>query len=178
MLSKIRHYVPGNTLCTIYYGIFSSLLTYCAPIWGQIQNKNINRIIRLQNKALRTINFAQNRDSTNILYQNSKILKFNDQIRIQNFMLVHDSIKGNLPSAFDDVFKTVQSRHCYNTRNASQHQKNLPKVNTLIYGLNSIRYRAIKTWNDFVNKFHMKNLHCESKITCKRFITKSILESY
>ena len=43
MLSKIRHYVPIDTLRSIYYGIFSSLLTYGSQICGQIQNKHVKR---------------------------------------------------------------------------------------------------------------------------------------
>merc|ERR1711890_185260 len=35
MLSKIRHYVKHETLLMIYYGIFSSILTYGSIIWGQ-----------------------------------------------------------------------------------------------------------------------------------------------
>ena len=58
MLSKIRHYVPYDTLHSIYYGIFSSSLTYGSQIWGQFQNKHIKRLAQLQNKAIRIINFA------------------------------------------------------------------------------------------------------------------------
>ena len=46
MFSKIRHYTPKGTFHEIYYGIFSSILTYsCCQVWGQIQNKHINRIL-------------------------------------------------------------------------------------------------------------------------------------
>ena len=57
MLSKIRHYVPDNTLQTIY-GIFASILTYGTQIWGKFENKNIYCIIKLQDKTIRIINFA------------------------------------------------------------------------------------------------------------------------
>ena len=62
MLSQIRHYVPKGTLHEIYYGIFSSILTYSCQVWGQIQNKHINRILKLQDKAIRVINFAQHNE--------------------------------------------------------------------------------------------------------------------
>ena len=78
MLSKIRHYVPKDTLCSIYYGIFSSLLTYGSQIWGQIQNKYVKRLTQLQNKAIRIINFASYRSAVDPLYKTSKILKLCD----------------------------------------------------------------------------------------------------
>ena len=40
MLAKIRHYVTKDTLCSIYFGIFSSILTYGSQIWGQIKSKH------------------------------------------------------------------------------------------------------------------------------------------
>ena len=58
MLSKIRYYVNESTLRMIYYGIFSSILTYASQIWGQIENKQVNRVIKLQDRAIRIINFA------------------------------------------------------------------------------------------------------------------------
>ena len=63
MLSKIRHYVPENTLRSIYFGIFASLLTYAAQVWGQFSNKHVSRLQTIQNKAIRIINFGKFRDS-------------------------------------------------------------------------------------------------------------------
>ena len=101
MLSKIRHYVNVHTLRMIYYGIFSSTLTYAAQIWGQIQNQHINRVIKLQDRAIRIINFARYCDSRNPLYLKSNILKFNDNLNLLNFLFVYDSLKCNLPSIFN-----------------------------------------------------------------------------
>ena len=57
MLSKIRHYVPENTLRSIYFGIFASLLTYASQVWGQFCNKHVSRLHTIQKKAIRIINF-------------------------------------------------------------------------------------------------------------------------
>ena len=58
MLSKIRHFVQSDILRTIYFGIFSSM--HGSQNWGNHHNIHINRIIKLQDKALRILNFAQN----------------------------------------------------------------------------------------------------------------------
>ena len=73
MLSKIRHYVSGNTLRTIYYGIFSSLMMYGSIVWGQFTNKNVARITKLQDKVIRIINFANYTDSRNPLHENTEL---------------------------------------------------------------------------------------------------------
>ena len=87
MLAKIRHFVPVNTLHNIYHGIFSSILTYGSQIWGQSTNKHICRIQRIQNKAIRIINFADYRDPVSPLYNKSNILKFSDHIKLKTFSM-------------------------------------------------------------------------------------------
>ena len=152
MLSKIRHYVPNNTLQTIYHSVFSPISIYGSQIWGQIQNKNINRIIKLQDKAIRIINFAHYRESTTRLYKKSNILKFNDNIKLLNFMYVHQSMNGYLPSALNNNFIYLHNLHGYNTRSSSQFQVKLPKINTQVYGYKNITYQSATTWNYFVKK--------------------------
>ena len=81
MLAKIRHYVTKNILRSIYFGIFSSILTYGCQIWGQIKGNLFIRLERLHNKAIKIINFASMRDSVTPLYKVSKMLKLSDNIR-------------------------------------------------------------------------------------------------
>ena len=52
ILSKLRHFVTIDNLRNIYFGIFSSILTYSAQIWGQHHNNHVKRIIKLQDKAI------------------------------------------------------------------------------------------------------------------------------
>ena len=73
MIAKIRHYVTKDTLRSIYFGIFSSILTYGSQIWGQIKSKHFNRLVTLQNKAFKVLNFANFRDTVSPLYKTLKI---------------------------------------------------------------------------------------------------------
>ena len=66
MLSKIRHFVSNHILRNIYFGIFSSIIMYGAQIWGQNHNIHVKWIIKLQEKAIRIINFAEYHDPTPI----------------------------------------------------------------------------------------------------------------
>ena len=178
MLAKIRHYVPVNTLRSIYHGIFSSLLTYGSQIWGQFNNKYISRLEKLQNRAIRVINFANNKDHITPLYNKSKILKLSDNIKLQNFNLVLDSIKGNLPKVLQDTFKLTQNLHTYNTRGASLYKMAVPKVRTQIYGIKSIKYQSIQFWNYMVGEFPEKTLHLKSKSVCKKIIYDHFMQMY
>ena len=88
MLSKIRHYVARQTLCSIYHSIFLSHMTYACQVWFQSKNTLTNQTSFLQNKALKIINFKNNRFNSSQLYKNSKILKINDHVNLKNCLFV------------------------------------------------------------------------------------------
>ena len=177
MLSKIRQYVPKDTLRPIYYGICSSLLTYGSQIWGQIQNKHVKRLSLLQNKAIRIINFASYRSAVDPLYKTSEILKLCDIIKLQNFFYVTNSINGNLPSTLKITFALTKNAHKHNTPGSAQHQIVIPK-NTLIYGIRSIKYQSTQIWNFIMNIFPHEKLYLKKKIACKRFLTNYLIKNY
>ena len=87
MLSKVRHYVPLNTLRMIYFGIFHSIMSYGSQIWGQFLNQSVKRISNLQNKSMRIINFAHYRAPVNMYYKQNNILKITDLVQLNNFYL-------------------------------------------------------------------------------------------
>ena len=178
MLCKIRHYVDSNTLRSIYYGIFSSLMTYGSQNWGQFQNKYVNRILKLQDKAIRIINFGSSFDSRNPLYLKSKIIKFSDNIKLLNFIFVYDSLKNNLPTILNNNFTQVNKYHNHNTRYAIQNTVALPKIKTQIYGIKSIKFQSSSSWNFFVGKYSSKKLFDQTKSFCKNIITQNFLENY
>ena len=178
MLTKIRHYVPEETLRNIYFGIFSSLLTYGSQVWGQFCNKHICRLQRLQNKAIRIINFANYDDPSTPLYHKSKILKLSDHVRLENFFYVHNSLNGNLPLPLRNTFQLVADTHSINTRDASKFKIMLPKVRTQNYGINIITYRSVAFWNTIVSLFSNEKFHRLSKFICKKNITKYFIDGY
>ena len=177
MLAKIRHFVPLNILRTIYFSIFSSMLTYGSQIWGQHKNIGTQRIIKLQDKSIRIINFANYHEKTDKLYKSSHILKISDNITLQNFLYVHDSLNGNLPKALNDKFIYINSQHNHNTRISYQHHVKIPKVNTQAYGINSISFQSSHAWNFFQNKFSDIKLHTRSRYFCKKIITNYFLNT-
>ena len=178
MLSKIRHYVPENTLRSIYFGIFSSLLTYASQVWGQFCNKHIRRLQTIQNKAIRIINFGNFRDPVAPLYKKSRILKINDHVKVHNFLFVHNSLRGNIPVPLRNYFQISADTYQYDTRAAGQHKLVLPKVRTQPYGLNSIRYCSTAMWNNIVITFPNESFHLQSTYVCKKKITKHLMNGY
>ena len=95
LLSIIRNYVNKLTLRTIYFAIFDSHINYVH------QNlHSLSRIIILQKKALRIMNF-QSRDShSSPLFRSNHILKLEDKILIENILFISKSFNNLLPPIF------------------------------------------------------------------------------
>ena len=178
MLSKLRHFVNFHTLRSIYFSIFSSIMVYGSQIWGQISNKHVDRISKLQDKAIRIINFASYNDSRGTLYKNTKILRFNDHIQLYNFLFIHDNFNKQHPITFNNYFTLINEKHNYVTRAAHKMHFSLPKIRTTIYGIKSISYQSILAWNYFIGILENRNLVNKSKSTCKKIITEHFLDSY
>ena len=175
MLCKIRHFVKFTTLRMIYFGIFSSILMYGSQIWGQ-HNRITQKLQKLQNKALRIINFQPPRTSASSLYKKCEILKLTDHISLQNFLYAHDSLNENLPSSLTGQLSFVNTVHV--TRSEMYYQLDRCKTRTILYGTNSIKSKSVDVWN-FINKlFNAENFHEKSRLYCKSYVTKFLLERY
>ena len=178
MLSKIRHYVPYKELKAIYYAIFSSHMTFGCQIWGQGQEAHIEKISRLQNRALRIINFKDYRANSNPLYINQGILKLQDFIRLQNCLFVHDYLNNALPSCFDDYyFKLNYLYFNVQTRNSNLGCLFSPSKNTTKYGLHSITQKSINSWNA-ITKDIKTDLSNMSRYKLKTVLTEYFIRHY
>ena len=99
---------------------------------------------KLQNKALRIINFKPLRYSVNSLYNKCEILKFGDSNKL-----------SNLPTTMCAGITLLDSKHSQITRNQKGNQVNIPTVRTKTNGANSIKSKSVNTWND-LNKLFIK----------------------
>ena len=67
-LFKMRKYVSFKILRFIYFAIFDSYLYYCCVVWAQ-NHDTIQRIVILQKKAIRIIDFQPNNSHTSLLFK-------------------------------------------------------------------------------------------------------------
>ena len=178
LLSKIRHYVPKEELTSIYHALFSSHLTYGAQVWGQKRNCQTEIICKLQNRALRTINFTDFTDDPNPLYKQDKILKFHDLVKLKNILFIYDFLHNSLPVCFSESFiKLSNIYRSMNTRKANAGCLLVPKRNSSEYGLHSISHQSILTWNSFTVLLKC-NLAELSRSSLKHKMEQHLLQQY
>ena len=93
----------ANVIRTTYFTIFDSHINYANTIWGQNLHA-LSRIIILQKKALRIMNF-QSRDSySSPLFRSTHILKLEDKILIENILFINKLFNNLLPPIFKSWF--------------------------------------------------------------------------
>ena len=69
------------------------------------QNKGkINKILQLQDKVIRIINFNRKNDSVAELYENITILKLSDYMKLLNCMFARDTLTASQIPALKIVF--------------------------------------------------------------------------
>ena len=91
ILSKLRSHVNVNNLKIAHYSLFQSRLQYGVQLWGQ-KNQEIKEIMhKLQNRALRKINFKKFHHSMKPFYKDHKIYKFVDILKVQNCVFMYIS---------------------------------------------------------------------------------------
>ena len=156
ILSKVRHFVPHWLLRTIYYSLFNSHLIYGCQIWGQKNSTLLDKIKKIQEKALKVIHFDPTNVTTNTLFSNSKILKLTDFIKYRNICYIRDSLKKNNPKPFHGIFTIFNEIHQYHTRGANKNLVNMFQSQTSHYGQSSIKSRSVNNWN-----FYQQNLEID-----------------
>ena len=125
---------------------------------------------------MRIMHVQPRRTSATPLFKLSNILKLNDIVNLQNFLLTHDGLKNNLPSSLRGKFVFLD--HPQETRNMALNQLHRPRTNTILYGTKSINSRSIDIWNSIDLDYNQSNLHEKSRGFCKQFVSKILLSKY
>ena len=125
LLFKMRKYVSCKILRSIYFTIFDSYLSQCCLVWDQ-NRSTIQRVVILQKKAIRIINFQPRNSHTSHLFKQSSILKFQDKICLENILFISKSLNNLSPSVFNTWFRFSSDQHNYET--SSSTQGNLTKL--------------------------------------------------
>ena len=124
-----------HLLQTIYYSIFNSHLIYACEIWGHNQNSLwFTKLTKLQNKALKAINFQPSDSPTGPHNKENKVLKITDFIHYKNALFVRNTFKKENPQVFHEIFIMLNQSHTYNTRAAAYHFLDILQVKTTHFG--------------------------------------------
>ena len=129
----------------------------------------------LQKKAVRIINLQPRNSHTSSLFKQNFILKFQDNICVENILLVSKFLNNLTPSVFSTWFSFSSDQHNYET--SSSTQVNLTKLfyKANRYGKYSITVSAAESWNKQLKYMLLKDL---SPRKIKTIVSNFYLKSY
>ena len=82
-------------------------MRYGCQILGQTRNEHVSDIVKLQKKAMRKINFSDKYTSTKPLFNELRILFFDEIVNLQNCCLVLNILNKEVPKAFQEFLKKL-----------------------------------------------------------------------
>jgi len=177
MLSKIRHYVDKKTLKSIYYSIFQSHLIYSCLSWAQNLSA-IKRLVILQRKAIRLMEFLPRRSHTSKKFNEIGIIKFHDHIKIENCLFINNCINEKVPAIFKDWFTLVFETHNHATRHSNAGTIVIKRYQTKRFGRLSFINSAINHWNYLQKQFKEKIFYNLKTHQLKSLLKKYFIDSY
>ena len=175
ILSKIRHYVPMESLKTFYHAFIQSHLNYGSLIWGKCAKTHFNKLKTSQNRAIRIINFKPRTDSALPLFKNSKILPLKENIMFLKATFIWRVVHKYLPQSIMDVFSSHGAiSKTDRSLDITSNKLQLPMQNKDI-GKEFIIFDGIKLWNQQIpNNITELNTLVNFKIKYKQFLFDNI----
>lgn len=171
ILAKLKPFLKDNLLRSIYFSLVYSHLSYGVHVWGSASMTSLNKLVVLQNKAVRILSGVQyfqiyGQDpgplpSSEPLFKKLLILKLGDIFKLNIANFVYSTLDFESPQIFHDWFVFNYEVYDHNTRSSSVivrenhfdigaaeqsltlHTK---RFNNL-YGKNTIKVSGTTIWN-------------------------------
>ena len=119
LLAKLRHFVPRITLINIYKSLILPHVSYGLTVWGMASKCYINKILILQKRALRFINFSHFKEHAVPFFieADSPPVDFLHYEAVGCRM--YDIQNGIAPKNILDLFTHTSSIHTYRMRSTT-----------------------------------------------------------
>ena len=141
-VNKLKHFVPEKVMFSLYCTLILPHVNYCILVWGNAAKKYLNKIFKLQKKALRIVSDSNYRSHSAPLFQKYNQLNVFDIYNLELLTFMYKHSINLLPTVFDSYFtKQISS---YNTRNEDNYI--LTRIKTS-FALKSIRNSGPSKWN-------------------------------
>ena len=169
ILHKTKHILDQRSLHMLYSSLITPYLTYCAELWGNTYKTNTNCIVLLQKRAIRIVNGVDYIHPTNLLFANSRSLKFKDLVELKTLEILFRAKSKTLPDCIQGLFSMRESR--YLLRGKLIFKQNKERINVRS---RCVSVKGVKMWNKCENELK----ECSNMSTFKNIFKKKVLESY
>ena len=166
-LNQVKNILPFDSLRTLYYTLIHSHMIYCLEVWGN--SSSMNKIVKLQKRAIRIIHKKSYRSHTEPLFKQSRILKITDLYKVKLSLFAYDFKTSLLPKSFVNFFPVN------NTRIVTRQLNNLyitrPRTT---FSASSVAHKIVHVWNNL--SIDIKSL--TTRPTFSRNLKQQHIDSY
>ena len=150
VLSKVKSFLPANTMYTLYCSLVLPYFNYGLLLWGNSSKQNVNKVFKIQKRAIRVITNSDYLSSTKPLFNRLKTLNVFDMYtrEVATFMFKYKN--DMLPLSFNHFFTIHRDNHDYNTRNRDDFKFPVQKIET-------ISSFGPKVWNELPKNVKQAN---------------------
>ena len=147
ILNKLRYYVSVSSLRQLYYNLIYPYISYGLASWGAACQTRLQTVRTKQNKCIRSIFFASQRENASIYYKLLELHNLDNIFNIKIASLVYKLkyLPSNTPAALHKLITPSSGVHNYNTRYASKENLYRP-VSRTNYGLSRFSSMASRVW--------------------------------
>ena len=118
LLYKLKSKLDSQSLRMIYCTLVQPHLEYCCEIWGNTFKLRLDKLEKLQKKAIRIIEGLKYRDHTSKAFNSCNCLKFQDLIAFKTCQVAYKANQNILPTNLQKRFIQLENIHAHNTRNS------------------------------------------------------------
>jgi hypothetical protein len=148
ILRRIQNKIPDIVLRNLYFTLVNPYFEYCNLIWATSPSGNLNKLFRLQKRAIRLITKSKWNEHTSPLFINNNILTLYKINQLQTVCFMYKIKNKLLPSYFVEMFELNSAVHEHNTRLADSYHVQSHRLNLTSH---SIRIIGVKLWNNICN---------------------------
>ena len=171
IINRVKNILPTKILETLYYSLIHPHILYGLPIYSCTTQKNLNKIFKMQKKAVRYITKSKYNSPSNPLFVSLGILPLEHLITETRGILMHSNYHKCSPTSLHKEWITNESRglnHDHDLRNG--HDLYIPFART-DHAKRLSYFSLPKTWND------LPDSKLNSNVTTFRMFLKSHLLS-
>lgn len=145
ILRKVSQFVPHYVIKKLYLSIVYPHLTYGIEAWGSSGKTSLDRVINVQNKCIKLVNFSICNDILT-MYKRESLLTFENIYKYVVILKFYRYFILASNEYFTSKVNSYQTDHAFNTRFKSQSCLKLPFYSKT-KSQTSFIYRSIKYWN-------------------------------
>ena len=172
ILSKLKHFLPSNSLLKLYYAFIHPHLLYGLSIWGCTHKSYLSKLQTLQNKAVKIIGGGKYMDHATPFYSKLKILKIPELYKHEVAKLVFHHYHQRLPPLLSNLY--IKTNHVSQKCTRSSSTANKPTLYIPLYKTTrlqkSIRYQGVKIWNKIPTSIKTKQSFKSFEVSYKNYL--------